>query len=254
MLLGIDHLVIAVPDLDLAAERCRTELGLDAVGGGVHPGLGTANRLVWLGDSFLELIAIADRDKAAESWLGAPTLRLIDEQGGGFVTYALASDDVESDVARLWSGRSALVGPLPGERRRADGEVVRWMLAVPPVVGPTAPPFLIEHDEEGAEWRPADRAGRARLGHPIGGGVRLRSVKIDAVDPPKVAEAYRMTVGLAFSSGAEGALWTTVGEQRIALRWADGGPGPSVTVGLSVSGGPGASADLFGCRIVIEAG
>jgi hypothetical protein len=44
-------------DLDAAAERLQAELGLLAVGGGRHDGLGTRNRIVPLGDgSFLELL------------------------------------------------------------------------------------------------------------------------------------------------------------------------------------------------------
>ncbi|TMD28247.1 MAG: VOC family protein, partial [Chloroflexi bacterium] len=53
MLLGIDHLVIAVAVPDDATAQLEQELGLTSAGGGRHDTLGTFNRLVWLGDSYL---------------------------------------------------------------------------------------------------------------------------------------------------------------------------------------------------------
>ncbi len=46
---SIDHVVLAVSDLDEAAERLRRDHGLASVPGGVHPGWGTGNRIVPLG-------------------------------------------------------------------------------------------------------------------------------------------------------------------------------------------------------------
>jgi len=61
MLLGIDHLVIAVPDPDAAAADLEAALGIAATGGGRHAQAGTFNRLIFLGDTYLELIGIWDR-------------------------------------------------------------------------------------------------------------------------------------------------------------------------------------------------
>jgi len=72
MLLGIDHVVIAVPDLVAAAHELEESVGIAATGGGRHPALGTANRLVWLGDTYVELVTIVDEVIAASSWLGRP--------------------------------------------------------------------------------------------------------------------------------------------------------------------------------------
>src|SRR5512146_131495 len=93
VLTGIDHLVIACPDPDAAAGRLEREVGLRARGGGRHESLGTFNRLVWLGDSYLELIGVADRALAESSWIGAPTVRALDG-GGGLATWAAATDDL----------------------------------------------------------------------------------------------------------------------------------------------------------------
>ena len=77
MLIGIDHLVIAVADPDEAASTLESSLGLEPGGGGRHEALGTFNRLVWLGDTYLELIGVFDAKLAAASWIGAPASRAI---------------------------------------------------------------------------------------------------------------------------------------------------------------------------------
>ena len=254
MLTGIDHLIIATPDLDDAVDRLA-RLGIEAGGGGVHPALGTQNRLAWFGDSYLELISVTDPARAAESWLGGPTARLIEERGGGFVGFALSSNDLQADLASVRTKGSTLVGPVPGERRRPDGAIVRWNLAVPSLVGPTAPPFLIEHDASSAEWTPAEREARAVEVHPIGGSIRLVALEVSMVDPARVANGYRREVGLdpePWLADGDWALAAVTGEQRVVLRPADSTTGPAVVIRLSSTGSRGGTADLYGCRFVIE--
>ena len=48
MVTGIDHLVIAVPDLDSAAQELEQGIGLAVTGGGRHADAGTANRIAFL--------------------------------------------------------------------------------------------------------------------------------------------------------------------------------------------------------------
>ena len=77
MLLGIDHLVIAVADPEAAAAELEAELGLAATGGGRHAA-GTHNRLVFLGDAYLELIGVWDRALALGHPIGAAVVRALD--------------------------------------------------------------------------------------------------------------------------------------------------------------------------------
>src|SRR5437764_15398189 len=65
MALRIDHVVWGVEDLDRAAAGVRERHGLASVPGGRHPGWGTANRIIPLGPSYLELLAVADAAEAA---------------------------------------------------------------------------------------------------------------------------------------------------------------------------------------------
>ncbi|HEY8778025.1 MAG TPA: VOC family protein [Gaiellaceae bacterium] len=66
----LDHVLIAVGDLAAAAHEFEVEHGLASIEGGRHPGWGTANRIVPLGKSYLELVAVVDQDEAARSDFG----------------------------------------------------------------------------------------------------------------------------------------------------------------------------------------
>src|SRR3712207_8803163 len=73
--LELDHVPIAVPDLAATAQELEVRHGLASIEGGRHPGWGTANRIVPLGEAYLELVAVVDEAEAAQSpfgrWVGA---------------------------------------------------------------------------------------------------------------------------------------------------------------------------------------
>ena len=248
MIPGIDHLVIAVADPDDAAAQLDSGLGLEASGGGRHEVLGTFNRLVWLGDTYLELIGVFDRALAERSWLGPPVLRTLDG-GGGLATWAIATDALEADLAGFRELGSDLGDPVAGERRRADGAVVRWRLAAPRLLGPSDPPFLIEHDPRSAEWTPADRAARAALPHRIGGPVRLDVLELPVDDVPRAIQRFTRTAGLRFrpSLRGRGSRDAAVGPQTVRLCPRRGGPG-SVVIHLAAAVAEERAVELLGCR------
>jgi hypothetical protein len=211
MAIGIDHLVIATDDLDAAAETLRARLGLTTSEGGRHEALGTYNRLVWLGDSYLELIDVFDPDVAAGSWLGASVLAALG-RGGGLATWAIAVDDL--DVALRWAPPGTLLGPADGERRRPDDRVVRWRIGRPAAVAPETP-FLIEHDLAAAEWTPAERAARKDDRHAFGGRVRLAGLEIETASPPAAAGRIRSTISAPVEPAGRGAVRLVLGEQEV---------------------------------------
>jgi Glyoxalase-like domain len=119
--LRLDHVVYAVPDLDEAAVRFREEFGLDSTEGGRHERWGTANRIVPLGDQYLELVAALDEPMAAETAFGSSVLERA-AGGGGWFTMAAVADDLEGVASRL----GLEVGS--GSRTRPDGQTVRWRM------------------------------------------------------------------------------------------------------------------------------
>jgi hypothetical protein len=115
----IDHAVYAVRDLDVAARRWQEAYGLVAAPGGRHARWGTANRVVPLGRDYLELIAVVDREVAADTVLGRTLLDLT-ERGDGWFSLCLADDDLEATAARLG------LAVEPGSRTTPEGRELRW--------------------------------------------------------------------------------------------------------------------------------
>jgi hypothetical protein len=195
--------VYAVRDLDETAARLRRELGLDSVPGGRHPGWGTGNRIVPLGDDYIELIAVIDPDEAAGDPFGRAVLAAA-EAGDRLLATSVATDDIEGVAARLG------LEVRPGERARPDGTVLRWRSA-----GADDPrrepwlPFFITWDVP-AEMHP----GRARSGH----GVRATGIAWVEV------------------SGDAARLHRWLGGEELPFRVLDGAPGLRA-VGLATAGG-----------------
>ncbi|MDX6681988.1 MAG: hypothetical protein QOG94_2027 [Solirubrobacteraceae bacterium] len=97
----IDHVIYATSDLDAAARRVEQQLGLEAVAGGRHDGIGTHNRIVPLGGGYLELLAVADAQEAASSELGSALLARIEDAREGLMGWAVFVDDVHAVSSRL---------------------------------------------------------------------------------------------------------------------------------------------------------
>jgi hypothetical protein len=242
VLLGIDHLVIAVPDPDVAVAQLGEALHIEPGGGGRHDRLGTFNRLLWLGNTFIELIGVFDHQLAIDSWIGAPTVRALD-LGGGLATWAVATDDIEAAVRSRRDAPAAVSEPRSGERRRPDGRVVRWWLATPPELGPTEPPFLIEHDANAAEWTPSDRASRAEMPG------RLEVLELPVPDAAAVASRFSRVLGIEWERGSSStSLEAWIGDHVVRLR-NDSVGRPEIQV--RIDGMTRSTFELLGCRWVI---
>ena len=242
---AIDHLVIAVADPDLAARELEAAIGIAVTGGGEHPGVKTYNRLAFLGNAYLELIAVRDGAAATRWPVGAATRRVLGS-GGGFVTYALLDDDLVTTVSRLRSQGSAIGPVTPGSRTRPDGDTVAWWTATFDELGPDRPPFLIRHDYRGAEWGTEALDARRAFVHPLGTPVRLNGLELAADDPSNLAATYAREVGVGFDPEAAGHA-ATIGPHRVVLRPVPAMPAATAVVRLSGGGNP-LVADLFGIR------
>jgi hypothetical protein len=133
----IDHVIYATADLDAAASRVESELGLSAIQGGRHEGHGTHNRIVPLGGGYLELMAVADTDEAASSPIGSAVQERLAEQGDGLFAWCIAVDDVEREADRLGLPVMAIAREGLTARLTGVAEALR-----DPVL-----PFFIERDE-----------------------------------------------------------------------------------------------------------
>lgn len=119
----LDHLVIAVHDLDLAMKRHR-EQGYHVIVGGKHPGRLSHNALVVFEDgSYFELITWS-ADAPAEAWW-----HLLQQQGEGLIDFALLPHDTTQVVADAQARGLDIVGPIDGGRQRPDGATLKWTTA-----------------------------------------------------------------------------------------------------------------------------
>lgn len=217
MLLRLDHLVVACTDPDAAAADLEEIVGLRCTGGGRHPLWGTHNRLAWLGDTYVELIGVFDPSLTSNGAVSRTVAAALEAGHVGLVSYAIATDDADIDVAALHDGGSELGDIEARSRTRPDGDVVRWRAAFPPALGPAEPPFLVEHEPVGAEWGDAARAERAGLVHPAGGTARVSALELPVVDVGKAARAYERTIGLVFDEVDPRLAVAGIGEQEIRL-------------------------------------
>ena len=149
--------MIAVIDLAAAAHEFEVEHGLASIEGGRHPGWGTANRIVPLGTSYLELVAVVDEDEAAESDFGHWVAAVDAESGSRPFGWAVRTNDLDEVAQRLGL---TIEG---GSRVTPEGEAVRWRAAglEQPAAEPWLP-FFIEWAEESAF------PGRSAVTHPAG--------------------------------------------------------------------------------------
>ena len=155
----LDHVVLGVADLDAAARHLRDRFGLIAAAGGRHPGWGTANRVVPLGDSYVELVTVVDPVEAAGSPFGRWVASML--AGGPAVGWAVRTDDIAAVAARLG------LQVADGSRTTTAGARLSWQIAgIERAAQEPGLPFFIE-------WGPATPPpGRAGAGHDAG-DVRL---------------------------------------------------------------------------------
>ena len=132
----IDHVLLATRDLAEAARELEARHGLRSIAGGRHPGWGTENRIVPLGDAYLELVAVANleeaRDSAFGQWVARAGSHLLRPLG-----WAVRPGDLD-DVARRQglamtsgarrhsNGRAS--GVADGRRRPGSGRAVAPLL------------------------------------------------------------------------------------------------------------------------------
>jgi catechol 2,3-dioxygenase-like lactoylglutathione lyase family enzyme len=131
--LRLDHVLVAVADLDVAADWWRAEFGLGSIEGGRFPD-GVENRVIPVGgEQYIELLTVFDLNDES-----LPLQRIIDE-GGGCFDWAVATPAIDAVAARL--GRPIDRGSL----MLADGTTGTWSYVhAAPASGL---PFYVQYDD-----------------------------------------------------------------------------------------------------------
>lgn len=120
-MLRFDHIAISAETLEEGVATVEAALGVALAGGGQHPHMATHNRLLGLGDLYLEVIA-ADPAAARPAW---PRWFDLDRFSGRprLTNWVAGCDDLAAAVALSPAG----VG-VPVSLQRGD---YRWQMAVP---------------------------------------------------------------------------------------------------------------------------
>ena len=204
--LWMDHVIYAVDDLDAAAAVMFDREGLASVPGGRHEGWGTANRIVPLGESYLELITVVDVDEAEQSEFGRAVRRALTE-GHPLVGWVVATDDIDGVAKRLE------LEVEEKSREAEDGSTLSWRLAgleralktgalpffvqweVPPERHPGAAEVRHEADARGIAWVEVCADDKDEVREWLGDDGRDLPVRITDGDPGLAAAAIETAGG-----------------------------------------------------------
>ena len=118
----LDHLLLGCSDLQHGIDFVEDRTGVRAAFGGIHPGRGTQNALLSLGERrYLEIIAPDPKQDVPDRQ--NPLKTLTDPR---LIGWAAHPGDLEQFAAHLRANEIAFTGPQPGSRRRTDGRVLNW--------------------------------------------------------------------------------------------------------------------------------
>lgn len=220
--LGLDHIVIAVSDLAVSAERWQA-LGFTVSPRGLHSAyLGTANHTIMFEDDYIELLGVL-----AATEFNEPTRAFL-ARGAGLERLAMRSDDAEAGLAALKrDGLDGSTGPFEfrrpvelddGSTGEAGFRIFQWPLE--PAPG-GARLFACQHLTRETVWLPS-------LVEHRNGARALKRIEIVVADPRTEAELCARLLSLSVSE-RDGAFTVTmqprgadlvfVDAARFAQRW-----------------------------------
>jgi hypothetical protein len=115
-------MLLGVSDLERGIAFVEERTGIRAKFGGVHPGRGTQNALLALGERrYLEIIAPDPKQEKI-----AQHAEIKEMREPRLVGWAAHTDDVAALAKRATDAGVAGVGPIDGSRVRPDGKTLRW--------------------------------------------------------------------------------------------------------------------------------
>jgi catechol 2,3-dioxygenase-like lactoylglutathione lyase family enzyme len=144
MISSLDHLIIAVKDLEEAEKNYKKIFGADPVWRGQHKALGTANSIFNFKNTYFELLA------AKGNGLGAELVNnSIAEKGEGLAGIVFGSDDIERTSNSLKKIGYEISDPSVGEGENSKNNKIRkWKnLFLPPELTRGILSFIIQHTD-----------------------------------------------------------------------------------------------------------
>jgi catechol 2,3-dioxygenase-like lactoylglutathione lyase family enzyme len=193
----LDHILLGCSDLERGIAFVEEHSGVRAAFGGVHPGRGTQNALLSLGERspqelnprrYLEIIAPDPKQSAVEQYSVITKLK-----EPRLIGWAAHRDDLDQFAERVHQAGIEFEGPQPGSRQRPDGKVLHWKaLRLKDDRGGLLP-FFIQWSSD--TMHPSVDAPR---------GCHLESFELLTPDPDALSKtADQLGLGLAISKADE---------------------------------------------------
>jgi len=118
----LDHILLGCKDLESGIAFVEEHTGVRAAFGGVHPGRGTQNALLSLGERrYLEIIAPDPKQSGVQQF--TEIAKLTEPR---LIGWAAHRDNLGIFAGELGEEGVIFEGPAPGSRKRPDGRVLQW--------------------------------------------------------------------------------------------------------------------------------
>jgi len=192
----LDHILLGCSDLDRGIGFVEEHIGVRAAFGGVHPGRGTRNALLSLGEKhYLEIIAPDPKQSVVSDHYG---LQMLAEPR--LVGWAAHPGDLNQFAVRVRNAKLAFEGPNPGSRKRPDGRLLQWKTLNLKDDRDGLLPFFIEWSD--GSIHPSDDAPS---------GCKIVRFEIATPDPEKLEEtAALLGLDVGIVRGAKAQLRATL--------------------------------------------
>ena len=123
----LDHILLGCSDLDQGIAFVEQHTGVRPAIGGVHPGRGTRNALLSLGElHYLEVIAPDPAQVGQKISREEMVRELKSLTSPRIIEWAAHTTNIEGVAQRLRQFDIAFSGPTPGSRKRPDGRLLNW--------------------------------------------------------------------------------------------------------------------------------
>jgi len=204
--LGIDHAVVLVRDLD-KAQRAWQRMGFTLTPRGFHT-LGSQNHCLMFGPDYVELLAVPRPHPAMQYFTDFLAM------GEGLGAIALATNDAGGLYASLAADGIAADAPLDFSRPvEGMGDARFRIVQLPPDASPGCRLFACQHFTRELVWRPEYQRH-------ANGATQIAALAVVAEDPDAAAGRYAKLF-LARPQAIEEGLLVQTGSAPIALasRW-----------------------------------
>jgi hypothetical protein len=187
----LDHILLGCNNLDSGIAFVEAHTGIRATPGGAHPGAGTHNALLSLGERhYLEIIAPDPAQPDSTNQLSLILTKLTEPR---LVGWAAHPANISVLAEKLRNAGVPFEGPVAGSRKRPDGHILHWQVLHLEDDASGLLPFFIE-------WG----AGTTHPSADSPSGCRLSTFELITQNPDQLTkQTTLLSLNVAIKKGAE---------------------------------------------------